>query len=346
MFLLYYVMAGRPQRMNATLWRMAEYLDALAGPSRRLFSSGDDDGGRLFHPYGERNVFCRATLATCANLFPDLGFEYCAGHVHEQAAWWLGPGVRESSPRRTTRADHYAFADSGMVVLETGNIHVLFDAGPFGWGGAGHSHADTLNLLIRRGDDPVLNDAGTFTYVTDAEARDWFRGTVAHNTIRIDQRDQADPVKPFRWENKPQVRLNRSAWFFSDAECAYRGFTHRRRVLLCGDRGCVVVDDIHGPEGEHNIEQFWNISADASLITSEPFAIESGWRSDTYGSRTGISRKVVRTRSRLPLRLIAAVVFDGSEAMIETQSGDKLTVRMAGMTAMFAKGADPEWRLE
>jgi hypothetical protein len=346
MFLLYYLMAGRPQRMNAGLHRMAEYLDAIAGPSRRLFSSGDDDGGRLFHPYGERDVFCRATLATCANLFPDLGFEYCVGDVHEQAAWWLEPGVSESSPRQTARAGHYAFADSGMVVLRTGNIHALFDAGPFGWGGAGHSHADTLNLLIRRGDDPILNDPGTFTYVADAAARNWFRGTAAHNTVRLDQLDQADPVKPFRWENKPQVKLNRSGERFADAECAYRGFTHRRRVLLCSDRACVVIDDIHGPDGEHTVEQFWNISADASLITSEPFAIERGWRSDIYGSRTQMSRKVARTRSRLPLRLVAAIVFDGSEATLEIQSGDKLTLRTPSMTAMFAEGADPEWRFE
>jgi hypothetical protein len=182
--------------------------------------------------------------------------------------------------------------------------------------------------------------------VADAAARNWFRGTAAHNTVRLDQLDQADPVKPFRWENKPQVKLNRSAEAFADAECAYRGFTHRRRVLLCSDRACVVIDDIHGPDGEHTIEQFWNISADASLITSEPFAIERGWRSDIYGSRTQMSRKVARTRSRLPLRLVAAIVFDGSEATLEIQSGDKLTLRTPSMTAMFAEGADPEWRFE
>jgi hypothetical protein len=346
MFLLYYVIAGRPPRMNATLRRMAEYLYAIAGPSRRLFSSGDDDGGRLFHPYGERDAFCRATLATCAKLFPDLGFEYCDLDVLEQAAWWVGPGASGSSLRRTERAPQCAFADSGMVVLRTANIHLLFDAGPFGWGGAGHSHADTLNLLIRRGDDPILNDPGTFTYVADAAARNWFRGTAAHNTVRLDQRDQADPVKPFRWENKPGVKLNGCGKDFADAECAYRGFTHRRRVLLCGDRACIVVDDIHGPEDEHVIEQFWNISADVSLVTSEPFTTESGWRSGTYGSRTQTSRKVVRRRSPLPLRLVAAVVFEGSDATLEIPPGDPLTVRVAGIEAMFARGANPEWRFQ
>jgi len=325
---------------------MARYLDALAGPSRRLFSSGDDDGGRLFHPFGERDRFCRATLATCANLFPELGFDYCPNDVYEQATWWLGPGVTLSANRSSPRAEHNAFADSGMVVLRSGALQLLFDAGPLGWGGAGHSHADTLNVLLRRGDDVLLADSGTFTYVSDAAARNWFRGTAAHNTIRIDQKDQADPVKPFRWENKPSVRLNASGVSFADAQCEYRGFTHRRRVLLCGDRACIIVDDLQGPEGDHAIEQFWNTENGARLLTSEPHEYENTWRSYTYGSRVEIERSVVRLRSCLPVRLASALVFNGSISSIRTEAGDPYTVHVAGVVATFPGGAAPFWRPE
>ena len=344
MFLLYYVLAGRPSRMNSKLLQMARYLDALAGPSRRLFSSGDDDGGRLFHPFGDRDRFCRATLATCAHLFPELGFEYCANDVYEQVAWWLGPGIPLSAPRGGPRPEHNAFADSGMVVLRSGAVQALFDAGPFGWGGAGHSHADTLNLLIRRGEDVLLADSGTFTYVSDAAARNWFRGTAAHNTIRIDRKDQADPVKPFRWDNKPGVRLNRSGESFADAQCEYRGFIHRRRILLCDDRACIVVDDISGPEGDHFIEQFWNTGNGAFLITSEPHEYENAWRSDTYGSRAEVQRPVVRLRSPLPLRLAAALILDGSPSSIRVEAGDPYIVEVAGIIASFPEHGAPFWR--
>ena len=46
---------------------MADFLDTLMGP-RALPFLGDDDGGRWFHPYGRRDQFGRATLATCATL--------------------------------------------------------------------------------------------------------------------------------------------------------------------------------------------------------------------------------------------------------------------------------------
>jgi len=54
-----------PPGYYAKLARMAEYLDALLGPSRSLPLLGDDDGGRFFHPYGARDGFGRASLALC-----------------------------------------------------------------------------------------------------------------------------------------------------------------------------------------------------------------------------------------------------------------------------------------
>ena len=66
--------------------------------------------------------------------------------------------------------------------------------------------------------------------------RDDFRGTAFHNTICIDKLNQAEPAGPFRWNQKPSVsRLNWSEcsdMVFLDAECGYRGFRHRRRVLV------------------------------------------------------------------------------------------------------------------
>ena len=65
------------------------------------------------------------------------------------------------------------------------------DAGPFGALHSGHSHSDTLSIIVRSGDEEILIDPGTYTYTGEPEWRDWFRGSSAHNTIRIDGLDQA-----------------------------------------------------------------------------------------------------------------------------------------------------------
>jgi len=69
LFLLHAALSETPDWYRATVLRMAEYLAALMGPSRILPLIGDDDGGRVFHPFGSRDRFGRATLATCGILF-------------------------------------------------------------------------------------------------------------------------------------------------------------------------------------------------------------------------------------------------------------------------------------
>ncbi len=122
----------------------------------------------------------------------------------------------------------------------------------------------------------MLIDPGTFTYVSDAKLRNEFRGTGFHNTIRIGGLDQADPAGPFRWENKPhgsgeQCGRAAGAWPFLDARCDYRGFTHRRRVLCVEAEWLFILDEVAGPAGEHQIEQFWHLGdPEVSIRLSDP----------------------------------------------------------------------------
>ena len=88
--------------------------------------------------------------------------------------------------------------------------------------------------MVRCGEEEILIDPGTCTYVGEQKWRDWFRGTEAHNTVRLDSRDQAHGRRPFRWANLPDVTI--LSWKTNakrdaiEGECRYRGFTHRRTV--------------------------------------------------------------------------------------------------------------------
>jgi hypothetical protein len=105
--------------------------------------------------------------------------------------------------------------------------------------------------------------------VADPQARDWFRGTAAHNTVTIDGQDQAQAAGPFRWNSKPEVHL--SAWRsdpgggMAEATCRYNGFTHRRSILLESGR-LLVLDEVEGPAGEHDSRQIWQLGRAASKV--------------------------------------------------------------------------------
>ncbi len=280
MFLFHSLLAETTAAYRAKLGRMAAYLSDLLGPMRRLPFLSDDDGGRLFHPYGARDAFGRASIAACAIALGHNDWPFDIDDACEVAVWWLGPDALEAMPaRRAGSRESKLYTNAGVAILQSGKAQVVVDAGPFGASTGGHSHSDTLGVVVRRGAEELLVDPGTFTYVSDPHWRDWFRSAAAHNTVRIDGRDQAVANGPFGWFAKPDVRI--FEWSvsaerdFLDAACLYGAFRHRRRVLFLKPDRLVIHDVIEGPPGDHLIEQFWHTGERAEQVGRGAFRIGS-----------------------------------------------------------------------
>ncbi len=319
-FLQYYLLAGRPAEFRPVLERMAEYLFWLLGPARRIAFLGDDDGGRLFHPYGERDQFGRATLATCGILFGREEWKGARRDVAEQAAWWLGEDAWRGSAERIAVAwGARLFRDSGAAFLRAGDLSLQMDCGPFGSAGAGHSHSDSLSVLLWDRGEPVFIDPGTYTYIGEPQERNWFRGSAAHNTVRIDALDQGRAAGPFRWASKPEVTLN--SWEPTsdggaiDAVCRYEQFVHRRRVVLETGR-LLVLDEIEGSaEGEHVCEQIWQLGPAALTVDftfSAPTSRAPSKFSPAYGVQYAGESLIAKVSGRLPLRMAMEVATGGN----------------------------------
>jgi hypothetical protein len=262
MFTFHAALRENPAHFQPVLSKMARVMGLLQSQDGVFPLIGDDDGGRFFHPYGVRRQFAR-TIATPGDFCEHL-------------------------------------ASSGLSVFRRGHAHVTFDCGGFSRGGAGHSHADSLSLTLRvRGQD-VLVDPGTYTYVADRRARDWFRGTSAHSTIRLGGQDQADPVNPFRWENKPRVRRTETSAWRAAAECSYRDWVHTRSVDWSSQQRLQIRDNVAGPQGCGTLQQNWHSALPIHQLSSHRFAwgdviveidsrlkpaIQEAWKSEVFGSR-------------------------------------------------------------
>ena len=320
LFLFHYILAGKPPQK---LEKMAGYLDALMGPVRNLPFFGDDDGGRLFHPYGTRSEFGRATLATCAVLFDRLNWNGEIRDLEEQAIWWLGDCLM---PRQAESAiELQLFEQAGIAVIAEGDLHVVADSGAFAEGSAGHSHSDTLSFVMRLGNEEILIDPGTYTYVADPNLREWFRSSAAHNTIRIDRLNQATAVGPFRWMEHPETEIWRQKDGGLEGICRYHGFTHRRRIMIQRQRLLVYdeVSEAEAPKTMHLVEQFWHagapteqigvdvfrIGARTRLTVSGPATIEEGWRSRVLGHKERASVVRCKIESALPVTFTTEFVW-------------------------------------
>lgn len=214
--------------------------------------------------------------------------------------------------------------------------HILIDAGPFGPWGSGHSHSDTLSIVARSGDHEILIDPGTYTYVADPGARNWFRGSAAHNTIRVDGLDQAKPVNPFRWSEQPGVSIR--IWKstekedFLEAECVSRGVTHRRRVRFLKPDLLLIADEVFGPPGEHLIEQFWHLASarqrDQVVLETEPTTIDS-WQSGVFGAKRPSFCLCVRKKTSFPALVGAAIYLGDSRRPVDIENDATLRFRLS-----------------
>jgi len=330
MFLFHAVLCNDAGALRGVIGRMAEWLHAVVDDEGRLPFLGDDDGGRFFSPGGRHDRYALGTLATAGALLGSNRWLRSEDDLWSAAAWWLGPKVfGRPHPAQEPQASRL-FPDSGLAVLRSNQAAAIVDAGPFAPGSGGHSHSDTLSLVLTAASERILVDPGTYTYLSDPAARNQMRGSAAHNTVRIAGRDQAEPAGPFRWSSKPQVKI--AAWEsdaardFLDASCNYAGFTHRRRVLFRKPGLWFIVDDISGhPGAPVAVEQFWHpgepvtpqsttvfgIGRMARLALSHPASLETGgeagWIAPALGSRHRSSLLRVRLDVALPCVVLAVI---------------------------------------
>ncbi|HVM91163.1 MAG TPA: alginate lyase family protein [Terriglobales bacterium] len=268
-----------PAAFDDVVRRMLDVVEALAQPGIAE-GFGDDDGGRLFDPRRNRTEHMSDPLALGALAY---GRGYSAARLTEEAIWLFGEravtdGALAGQGARATQAVRStAFADGGLYVA-AGAVPfaqtMVIDAGPFGTGRCGHGHADALSVRLAMNGERWLVDSGSGVYISpDPSERDSFRGTAAHNTLRVDGADQAVPDEPFSWKDIPTTRVDswvtgKTFTYFAGRHNGYERLplpvTHARQVLSI-DGGVWLIRDVALGSGEHDLELNWHFAGDLTL---------------------------------------------------------------------------------
>jgi hypothetical protein len=270
----------------ASYWRifrrMTEFVDALLDVGGNVPMIGDADDGIVFAlvPRERFDPF-RELLAVSGVLFANARWrERAVGH--ERTARWLCEGVAPlvhsdaaETPTRFKAGGYYLLGDR---LGQPDEMRLIVDAGPLGYLSiAAHGHADCLSLLLSVGGKEFLVDPGTYCYHTQREWRDYFRGTAAHNTVRVDGRDQSEISGPFMWAKKavPSVEFYETTPTRDRFRASHSGYdrledpvVHTREVIFDKEaRSVEVVDEIEC-NGSHRVEQFWHFSEQCSVEVS------------------------------------------------------------------------------
>ena len=360
-FLFHALLAPVDGRYQQGLSRMADYLAALGDAGQRIPLLGDDDGGRLFHPYGDRRRFGAATLASCAAYLGRSDLPSRQADLRVQAAWWMGEEAANRPDSVAMPMDPRLFRDARVAVLSQAPVQLIADTRAFGYGGAGHSHAHALSIVCRKAGEDVLFDSGTFTYVGSPELRDQFRGTAAHNTVTVDGADQAEPSGSFRWKNLPRTQIldwrATPRYVYLQAECRTAKICHVRHIVWVAAASCFAVLDLITGPGEHRVEQAWH-SAEVTAVKLGSFCISCGaalrvpaeagvetrteeaWQSEVPGHRVRRRKLVVSKTGRLPVLLPALFCLEGEQGIHLEVTPEGVTLETPVVAVRFQRNGE------
>jgi Heparinase II/III-like protein/Heparinase II/III N-terminus len=274
---------------------MVDYLAAImdAGGNVPLFGDADDGYLLRLDPDPGFSPF-RSALGIGALLFRRGDFKLKAGALDDRARWLLGSSAADQYDAlhaQTTRLPlRQSFADGGYYILGAdfdtpAEIRAVVDAGPLGYTSiAAHGHADALSFTLAVGGREFLVDPGTYAYHTQERWREYFRGTAAHNTVRIDGRDQSEQGGNFMWVK--HARAGCGLWLSSAEKDTFEGWhdgylrladpvKHRRLLQLDKRARRLVIEDSLAMAQAHDVELLFHWAEDCRVdAVADGFLVE------------------------------------------------------------------------
>jgi hypothetical protein len=270
------------------LEKMFEFIGAMIEGTDSPNFFGDSDDGYVLD-LGSRYGDIRAMMSIGVAWFDRSDFKSQAREFSEPAMWLLGQAgltrfnaIQDSGKKR--KIESRVFQDSGLYLLQYGRsespdrISVIFDCGPHGlFPLAGHGHADALSFTLSAFGQKILIDPGTYDYFSYPTWRDYFRSTAAHNTLSVDNKDQAMMHGPFMWGNCPNVKCLNWEPTVNGGKVGgtHDGYArlddpviHRRFLELNGPAGEISISDEIIAHKMHTLRLYFHLAPHCRIIRS------------------------------------------------------------------------------
>jgi len=239
---------------------------------------GDDDDGKVLCLSGESadNNF-KSLMISAAIIFNDSKYLNKVNNFDLKNEILFGDKGR-SFLNATTDINEVQgscfYKEEGHFIFRkqfrNKEIYCHFNAAPLGYLSiAAHGHADALSFSLNINGEPIFIDPGTYTYHVSKEWRNYFVSTKAHNTICIDDTNQASHVADTMWRNHYNSEVFK-ALKENDKEqviashSGYIGVQHIREFIFERSKEEIIIHDtVNVLDGEfHTIFIPFHLSPD------------------------------------------------------------------------------------
>jgi len=323
--------------IEQAFWYHAFVVD-LCGLVLRLLALKGSTAPPALTAAVERGRAFLAAFADRQGRLPDIG--------DRDDGYALSPLLHQRAPRTSPPPASETFSMAGYTrisVAAAADSFLVFDHGPLGMApGFGHGHADALALFLVLDGEIVLNDPGTYGYGLEAEWREYFRSTAAHNTVVLDDADQARQETRFQWSapytsvlarieegEGGLLALARHDGYASRGAIHWRGLFVAREGFavvdtVVGTRACRTAAHWHcgvpvvsaGTPGRYQLKcRNGHVSLEAEGGSAELFegslSPRLGWTAPVYGKKVPQPTLRIARDGGLPHTIATRFRFDG-----------------------------------
>lgn len=294
-----------------------EFYISIPGLEEKVCKMGDFLYS-LTHPSGEISLFNDST----AEIAPDPREILC--YLKELTGYT--PNYKDTFP------------ETGYFVHRGNGICLIVDGGILGPDYLpAHSHADIFSYELSLFNEKIITDSGVFEY-QEGPMRKYVRSTRAHNTVTVDNLDQAECWGSFRLAKRfppKDVRFSREGLrssfqgrFEGYSSLIGDGITHERHIDTDEEKGVITVKDIIKGRGKHLAESFIHLNPLSGLIKEENIfiintggkrvkiipesgrlSLEAGWYCDRFGRKQESRVIVLSQNGLLPASLSYRIEF-------------------------------------
>ena len=218
--LLHYLLLEDRDKITGDVWlrieKSLEFIHELTLPDGTFPDYGDRDDGHIFRlDNGYKESPFPGLLNTAAHFFRRPEWIRNCEVAKERLRFWkndkvngLAEFLQTQTPKISSASRLKYYPEGGMTLMRWGKGKLLFRHAPLGMENTyAHGHADALSVIFYWDSIPVLIDLGSGQYNGNQIIRNYFRSTIAHNTVEIDSQNQARILGPFMWGKSYETRF-------------------------------------------------------------------------------------------------------------------------------------------
>lgn len=265
---------------------------------------GSNDGALIFPVTTSRYRDFKPVLNSLYSMIRGKKL-YDFGNYDEEIFWFSDVDIYQIAPANIKRKS-LSYKDSGLYSYRHDNGHLMIVLKDFIKRPA---QMDQMHIDLWHKGVNVLCDSGTYSYATDIGEE--MSRTAAHNTVKIDDKEQMNKRGPFfiyDWARVKDVEFNEK--HFRGTMKSKNGYSHTR-IIHKRPKGYFIEDYIsenyeefevllHTPcdveVKEHGLNLKFNNTLIAKILTTNEIQVNQAYRSLYYLNKEKISQISIRSK--------------------------------------------------